>query len=98
MPYAPEYLHLVIPNVHFEAYLYGRNSENIFAGHTGARDSVDDQLATGRDLCNRYNWTVLHEFKDSDLSASRHAKKIRGDFEDLIAAIANDPAPEGVRR
>ncbi|CAL9662332.1 hypothetical protein [Streptomyces sp. enrichment culture] len=31
MPYAPEYLHLVIPDVRFEAYLYGRNSDNVFA-------------------------------------------------------------------
>lgn len=98
MPFAPEYLHLVIPGVRFEAYLYGRNSDNVFAGHTDARDSVDDQLATGRDLCKRYDWRILREFKDSDLSASRHAKKTRGDFEDLIATITNDPAPAGVVR
>lgn len=98
MPYAPEYLHLVITDVTFEAYLYGRNSENLFLGHAGTRDSVDDQLATGRDLCNRYNWNIVREFKDPDLSASRHAKKVRGDFEDLIAAITNDPAPPGIRR
>lgn len=98
MPYAPEYLHLVIPDVQFEAYLYGRNSINDFAGMPGVRDSVDDQLATGRDLCHRHTWPILREFVDSDLSASRHAKKARGDFEDLIAAILNDPAPTGVRR
>lgn len=98
MPYAPEYLHLVIPDVTFEAYLYGRNSANEFAGMQGARDSVDDQLATGRALCEQYNWPVIREFKDSDLSASRHAKKTRGDFEDLLTAIANNPAPQGVRR
>jgi site-specific DNA recombinase len=98
MPYAPEYLHLVIPDVRFEAYLYGRNSTNEFAGIAGARDSVDDQLATGRDLCHRHDWPVIREFKDSDLSASRHAKKIRGDFEDLIDTITNNPAPPGVRR
>ncbi|MFI1728246.1 recombinase family protein [Streptomyces acidicola] len=98
MPYAPEYLHLVIPGVTFEAWLYGRNSSNEFAGLQGARDSIDDQLATGRNLCNRHNWNVVREFKDSDLSASRHAKKIRGDFEDLIAAITSDPVPPGTRR
>lgn len=98
MPYAPEYLHLVIPGVKFEAYLYGRNSINDFAGIEGARDSIDDQLATGRDLCNRHTWPVIHEFKDSDLSASRHARKTRDDFEDLITAITKDAAPAGVRR
>jgi DNA invertase Pin-like site-specific DNA recombinase len=98
MPYAPEYLHLVIPDVRFEAYLYGRNSENVFAGHAGARDSVDDQIATGRDLCHRHSWPIIREFKDSDLSASRHAKKARDDFEDLLATITGSPAPEGVRR
>jgi site-specific DNA recombinase len=98
MPYAPEYLHLVIPGVQFEAYLYGRNSTNEFHGIEGARDSVDDQLSTGRDLCQRHTWPVIREFKDSDQSASRHAKKARDDFEDLIGAITSDPAPAGVRR
>jgi len=98
MPYAPEYLHLVIPGPRFEAWLYGRNSENEFAGVAGVRDSVDDQLDTGRELCHRHDWLIVGEFKDSDLSASRHAKKIRGNYEDLIAAILNDPAPPGVRR
>ncbi|MFI1562131.1 recombinase family protein [Streptomyces sp. NPDC020490] len=98
MPYAPEYLHLVIPDVRFEAYLYGRNSENIFAGHAGTRDSVDDQLTTGRDLCHRHGWPIIREFKDSDLSASRHAKKDRADFESLLATILDSPAPTGVRR
>lgn len=98
MPYAPEYLHLVIPNVQFEAYLYGRNSANEFAGMNGARDSVDDQLSTGRDLCRQHTWPIIREFKDSDLSASRHAKKARDDFEDLIVTITSHPAPPGVRR
>lgn len=98
MPYAPEYLHLVIPGVRFEAWLYGRNSENPFVGIAGARDSVDDQLANGRDLCKRNGWPIVEEFKDLDTSASRHAKKARGDFEDLLTAIAESPAPVGVVR
>ncbi|WP_189944014.1 recombinase family protein, partial [Streptomyces aurantiogriseus] len=44
------------------------------------------------------DWTIVREFKDSDLSASRHAKKARGDFEDLIDTITHNPAPEGVVR
>lgn len=98
MPYAPEYLHLVIPNTRFEAWLYGRNSDNAFTAHGGTRDSVDDQLDTGRTLCHTHGWHIIREFKDSDLSASRHAKKTRGDFEDLLTAIAGEPAPPGVVR
>jgi site-specific DNA recombinase len=94
MPFAPEYLHLVIPDVRFEAWLYGRNSDD--ATKTG--DSVEDQLTTGRSLCDRHAWPILREFKDADASASRHATKTRGDFEDLIATIVSSPAPNGVRR
>jgi hypothetical protein len=98
MPFAPEYLHLVFPDVHFEAFLYGRNSENVFAGMSGVGNSVDDQLATGRKLCSRFNWPVVREFEDSDLSASRHATKIRDDFEELLRTLATSPAPPGVVR
>jgi len=94
MPYAPEYLHLVIPDVVFQAWLYGRNSDD--ATKTG--DSVEDQLTTGRTLCRDFNWHILREFKDPDISASRHAKRVRGDFEDLIETIVTNPAPPGVRR
>jgi len=94
MPYAPEYLHLVIPDVRFEAWLYGRNSFDV--AKTG--ESIEDQLITGRALCTRHNWRMLHEFKDTGISASRHAKKTREDFEDLIDTITTEPAPAGVRR
>lgn len=94
MPFAPEYLHLVIPDVRFEAWLYGRNSDDA----TKSGDSVEDQLTTGRALCERQTWPILREFKDADASASRHATKARGDFEDLIATIVSSPAPDGVRR
>ncbi|MEX3206017.1 recombinase family protein [Streptomyces acidiscabies] len=94
MPFAPEYLHLVIPDTVFEAWLYGRNSDDA----TKSGDSVEDQLTTGRALCVRHNWRMLHEFKDTGLSASRHAKKTREEFEELIDAINNNPAPTGVRR
>jgi DNA invertase Pin-like site-specific DNA recombinase len=94
MPYAPEYLHMVIPGVRFEALLYGRNSDD----HSGIGSSVDDQLANGRALCTDYNWDVWREFKDTDISASRHGRKRRDDFEALIDAITNDTPPPGVRR
>lgn len=94
MPYAPEYLHMVIPGVTFEALLYGRNSDDAI----GEGSSVTDQLATGRRICDRYNWPVRREFSDTDLSASRHARKARDDFEALIHYLASEPAPPGVRR
>src|SRR3546814_13548363 len=93
MPFAPEYLHLVFPGVHFEAFLYGRNSDD--PHKTGG--SVDDQLTTGRTLCHHHNWRIAQEFKDPDTSASRHTKKIRGDFEDLLTTIVTKPPPEDTR-
>ena len=94
MPYAPEYLHLVIPGVTFEALLYGRNSDDAI----GAGSSVEDQLTTGRTLCKAHNWRISQEFKDADISASRHGRKIRDDFEALLDTITHDAPPAGVRR
>ncbi|MGW2550627.1 recombinase family protein [Streptomyces sp. NPDC001635] len=94
MPYAPEYLHLVIPGVTFEALLYGRNSDDAI----GEGSSVTDQLATGRRMCDEHNWPVKREFSDADISASRHARKTRDDFEALVDYIANEPVPPNVRR
>lgn len=94
MPYAPEYLHLVLPNTRFEAMLYGRNSDDAI----GSGNSVDDQLADGRALCARYDWPIGREFKDTDISASRHSRKARDDFEALINTLTAEPAPAGVTR
>jgi hypothetical protein len=94
MPYAPEYLHLVFPAVTFEAFLYGRNSDDSI----GQGNSVGDQLAIGRTLCNRSNWRIVREFNDTDISASRHTTRQRGDFEALLDAIANSATSPGVRR
>jgi site-specific DNA recombinase len=94
MPYAPEYLHLVFPGVAFEALLYGRNSDDAI----GAGSSVTDQLATGRRLCDSHNWHVKREFSDTDISASRHGRKPRDDFEALIDTIATEPAPPNTRQ
>lgn len=92
MPYAPEYLHLVIPGVRFEAWLYGRNSDDA----TKDGRSVEDQLITGRSLCDRYNWPIVEEFKDSGISASRHATKSRKGFEELLETILTTPKRDGV--
>lgn len=94
MPFAPEYLHMVFPGVRFRAWLYGRNSDD--ATKTG--DSVEDQLVTGRTLCASYGWAIDHEFQDAGISASRHGRKTRDDFEGLLAAITRTPPAEGVRR
>lgn len=94
MPFDPSYLHLVFPNTIFEAYLYGRASRD----PNKRGDSVEDQLATGRALCQAYNWPIVEEFKDTGLSASRHAKRARDDFEDLLEAIEDAPARPGVTR
>ncbi|MEU5595728.1 recombinase family protein [Streptomyces sp. NPDC020298] len=94
MPYAPEYLHLVIPGVTFEAMLYGRNSDDAI----GEGSSVIDQLATGRRLCDNHKWHVTREFSDTDISASRHGRKPRNDFETLIQTLGTEPVPSGTRR
>jgi DNA invertase Pin-like site-specific DNA recombinase len=94
MPYAPEYLHLVLPGTKFEALLYGRNSVD----PTKAGYSVDEQLANGRSLCQRHNWPIADEFKDTGISASRHGRKTRDDFEELLDVIETGPARPGVTR
>lgn len=94
MPFDPSYLHLVFPNTRFEAYLYGRASRD----PNKRGDSVEDQLAAGRTLCDRYTWPIVEEFKDTGLSASRHAKQSRDDFEELLQVIEDTPATPGVTR
>lgn len=94
MPFAPEYLHLVIPGVRFESLLYGRNSDDAI----GSGSSVEDQLANGRALSHDNDWRVAGEFNDTDISASRHGKKVRGRFEALLDTITSDMPPPNVRR
>ncbi|MEU6597932.1 recombinase family protein [Streptomyces flaveolus] len=94
MPLAPEYLHLVFPGVEFHALLYGRNSRD----PKKRGRSVNDQLADGHTLCDTHGWTVTEVFKDTGISASRHARRERDDFEALLDAIENVQAPAGVRR
>ncbi|MFE1344961.1 recombinase family protein [Streptomyces sp. NPDC058757] len=84
MPVSPEYLHLVYPELApFPALLYGRNSVD----HTGQGSSVADQLHDGEALCEKYGWPVADTFQDTGVSASRHGKKVRKDFDALIKAI-----------
>lgn len=83
MPVAPEYLHLVYPDQTWDAYLYGRASRD----PRKKGRSVDDQLTAGRALCDRHDWPVAGVFSDVDRSASRHAKKARDDYADMVAGI-----------
>jgi DNA invertase Pin-like site-specific DNA recombinase len=82
MPVDPEYLHLVYEGP-FPALLYGRNSRD----PKKKGRSVADQLAVGHELCDAHGWPVVDVFKDTGISASRHAKKSRDEFEELLNAI-----------
>jgi site-specific DNA recombinase len=94
MAFDPSYLHLVFPDTRFEAWLYGRASRD----PNKRGDSVEDQLGAGRTLCRDYNWRIADEFKDTGLSASRHATRARDDFEDLLDTIEHTPPKPGVIR
>ncbi|MFF2650541.1 recombinase family protein [Streptomyces sp. NPDC058045] len=84
MPIAPEYLHMVFPNVTFHALLYGRASRD----PKKKGRSVADQINAGTELCDQFNWPIAEVFdQDVDRSASRHARRKRKDFESLIDAI-----------
>jgi DNA invertase Pin-like site-specific DNA recombinase len=82
MPIAPEYLHLIYQGP-FTCYLYGRNSRD----PRKKGRSVGDQLHEGRTLADTFKWPVLEEFKDTGISATRHAKKVRDDFELMLDGI-----------
>jgi DNA invertase Pin-like site-specific DNA recombinase len=94
MPIAPEYLHLVYPDLTFYALLYGRNSRD----PKKKGRSVSAQLTDGRGLCDRFGWPILEEFRDSNLSASRHARRERDDFEVLLDTIEYGETPPGGMR
>ncbi|MGW1939021.1 recombinase family protein [Streptomyces goshikiensis] len=87
MPIAPEYLHHVYAGP-FPALLYGRNSRDPKAkARATTGSSVRAQLKDGQGLCDRVGWPVVDEYKDTGMSASRHAKKSRDDFERLLEDI-----------
>lgn len=94
MPLAPEYLHLVFPDTEFHALLYGRNSRD----PKKRGRSVEAQLTDGRGLCDARGWPIIEEFKDPGLSATRHARRERDDFEALLDAIENGPVIPGITR
>jgi site-specific DNA recombinase len=83
MPTPPELLHLVYPGP-FPTLLYGRNS--VDPSQKGR--SVNAQMRVLRKMCDDNNWPIVGVFdKDVNRSASRHAKRERPDFENLLEAI-----------
>ncbi|MCX5197174.1 recombinase family protein [Streptomyces sp. NBC_00249] len=82
MPIDPEYLHAVRQGP-FPAYLYGRASRD----PKKKGRSVNDQLKEGRTLCDKHGWPIVEEFKDLGISASRHARERRDDFETMLDGI-----------
>ncbi len=83
MPTPPELLHLVYPGP-FYTLLYGRNS--VDPKQKGR--SVGAQMRVLRKMCDDHGWPIVGVFdKDVNRSASRHAKRERPDFENLIDAI-----------
>jgi DNA invertase Pin-like site-specific DNA recombinase len=49
--------------------------------------SVDDQMTENRRECEHRNWTIAGEFKDLDRSASRHARRVRDDYEAMVEGV-----------
>ncbi|MFJ3173751.1 recombinase family protein [Streptomyces roseus] len=82
MPIDPEYLH-VIHKGPFTTYLYGRASRD----PKKKGRSVTAQLKEGRELCARLGWPVVEEFRDDGVSASRHARVARDEFEAMLEGI-----------
>lgn len=82
MPIDPEYLHAVHKGP-FTGYLYARASRD----PKKKGRSVNAQLKEGRELCARYGWPIVEEFKDVGISASRHAKTARDDFEAMLEGV-----------
>jgi site-specific DNA recombinase len=83
MPIDPKYLHLVHPGLVFTCCLYGRSSRD----PKKRGRSIGDQLHDGRALADTYGWTVVEEYKDTGVSATRYAHKTRDDFEEMLVLI-----------
>lgn len=63
------------------AFIYGRNS----VGKRGT--STRDQSIENHRTCERNGWTVVAEFADRGISASRYAKKEREDYQEMIGRM-----------
>ncbi len=65
------------------AALYGRASSD----PKKRGRSIKDQFAVGELECLDHGWTIIDRYEDRDRSASRRARKVREDWERLIADV-----------
>lgn len=63
------------------AFIYARVSRDPRRRDT----SIRDQLTENRHTCAEHGWIVVGEFSDPDRSASRHAKRARPEWDDMLA-------------
>lgn len=65
------------------AFIYARRSYD----PSNLARAVTDQTAEGRQTCERNAWEVAGVFADPDNSASRHARKRRPDYDDMVKKV-----------
>jgi site-specific DNA recombinase len=65
------------------AVIYARRSYD----PNGLARAIGDQTHEGRATCERLGWDVVGEFADPDNSASRHARKERPDYDDMVKRV-----------
>lgn len=65
------------------AFIYARRSYD----PGGLARAINDQLYAGRSTCQLQGWTVTGEFADPDNSASRHSRKARPDYEEMVKGV-----------
>lgn len=67
-------------NRKLRAFIYARVSKDPRRRET----SIRDQMTDNRRTCADNDWTIAGEFKDPDRSASRHAKRSRPDWDEML--------------
>jgi site-specific DNA recombinase len=70
-------------NISLLIALYARLSKD----RSGESENVFIQLAEGTDFVEDNGGTVSRKFKDNDIGASNYSKKLRKDYERLVAAV-----------
>lgn len=65
------------------AFIYARRSSD----PNNVARAVADQTAEGRRTCEHNGWDVAGVYADPDNSASRHARKRRPDYDDMVKKV-----------
>jgi DNA invertase Pin-like site-specific DNA recombinase len=65
------------------AFIYARRSYD----PNGIARAIGDQTSEGRRTCEHNDWIVAGEFADPDNSASRHSRKDRPDYDDMVKRV-----------